>query len=69
MNLAEAVATLLEEKPDELRISPNVEAVLRASIAAAESSINTYLAVLGSEDRAIAPAADAKRRTALPANE
>ena len=65
MSLAHAVATLLEEKHDELRINPDVEALLRASIAAATFAINTYLAVLAGAKKspvALGYVAEARRR-------
>ena len=42
---AQAIATVLAEKRDELGISTDVEALLRASIAAATYAINGYLAL------------------------
>ena len=65
MSLAHAVATLLEEKHDELRINPDVEALLRASIAAATFAINTYLAILAGAKKspvALGYVAEAQRR-------
>src|SRR5438046_401424 len=44
--LAESIATVLSEKHNELGISTDIEALLRASIAAATFAIDTYLAVL-----------------------
>ena len=44
--LAESIATVLSEKHEELCISTESEALLRASIAAAAFAIDTYLAVL-----------------------
>jgi len=44
--LAQGIATVLEERHDDLGISPDVEALLRASIASAQFAIDTYLAVL-----------------------
>ena len=44
--LAESIATVLSEKHEELCISTESEALLRASIAAATFAIDTYLAVL-----------------------
>src|SRR5207253_2120956 len=44
--IAESVATTLSEYRNELGMSIEVEALLRAGIAAATFSINTYLAVL-----------------------
>jgi hypothetical protein len=44
--LAESVAATLSEYRDELGLSIDIEALLRAGISAATFSINTYLAVL-----------------------
>jgi hypothetical protein len=44
--VGEAVAAVLSEKRDELGMSIEVEALLRASIAAATFSINAYIGVL-----------------------
>jgi hypothetical protein len=46
VGLAEGIATVLSQKRDDLGISTDVEALLRASIAAATFGINTYIAVL-----------------------
>ena len=44
--LAQAIATVLSEKRDELGISTDFEALLRVSIAAARYAIDRYVAVL-----------------------
>src|SRR2546422_2844635 len=44
--LAESVATVFSEKHDELGVRRDVEALLRAGIAAATTGVNVYLAVL-----------------------
>jgi len=44
--VGEAVAAVLAEKRDELSMSSEIEALLRASITEATSSINAYLGVL-----------------------
>jgi hypothetical protein len=44
--LAQGVATVLEQKRDDLGINADVEALLRASIASAQFAIDTYLAIL-----------------------
>ena len=44
--LAEDIAALLDEKREVLELSIDLEALLRASIAAAAFAINTYLAAL-----------------------
>src|SRR5262249_18617139 len=44
--LAESVATVLSEKQHELNMDTEIEAVLRASIAAAKNGINMYLLVV-----------------------
>jgi hypothetical protein len=43
---AEAIATVLSEKKEELGISTEVEALLRASIASATFGVSTYLVVI-----------------------
>jgi len=62
---AEAVATVLSEKRDQLGISMDIEALLRASIAAATFAINAYLAMAaGARKSLVAQAylAEAKTR-------
>ena len=49
--VAESVAATLSEYRDQLGMSIDVEALLRASIAAATFSINTYLALLAGSGR------------------
>ena len=44
--LAESVATVFSEKHDELGVRRDIEALLRAGIAAATTGVNVYLAVL-----------------------
>ena len=44
--LAEGIATVLEQRRNDLGISADIEALLRASIAAAQLAIDTYLAIL-----------------------
>ena len=44
LSIAESVAAVLAERQEELGIATDVEALLRASIAAATLAINTYLA-------------------------
>src|SRR5215467_10525772 len=46
MAVAESVATVFSEKHGELKMSPETEALLRASIAGATSGVNIYLAAL-----------------------
>jgi len=63
--LAESIATVLSEKHEELCISTEFEALLRASIAAATFAIDTYLAVLSGikqSPAAFAYVAEAKTR-------
>ncbi len=48
---AQAVATVLGEKRDQLGISPDVDALLRVSIEATRFSINRYAAVLVGEKK------------------
>ena len=63
--LAESIATVLSEKHEELCISTESEALLRASIAAAAFAIDTYLAVLSGIKKspaAFAYVAEAKTR-------
>jgi hypothetical protein len=49
--VAESVAATLPEYRDQLGMSIDIEALLRASISAATFSINTYLAVLAGTKR------------------
>jgi len=44
---AQAMATILSERSDELGISRDVEALLRASIGAATYAMDMYVAVIG----------------------
>src|SRR5260370_44022 len=48
---AQAIATVLGEKRDQLGISPDVEELLRVSIEATRFSINRYAAVLAGEKK------------------
>ena len=48
---AQAIATVLSEKREELGISIEVEALLRASIEATTFSIDRYVAVLAGADK------------------
>ncbi len=63
--LAESIATVLSDKADELGIGSDVEALLRASIAATTYAIDSYVALLSGARKspeAAAYVAEAKRR-------
>jgi hypothetical protein len=51
LTLAEDIAALLSEKSDELDLSVDLEALLRASIAAATFAIDTYLAAIANANK------------------
>ena len=59
---AQAIATVLAEKRDELGISTDVEALLRASIAAATYAINGYVALTAARNPGSPSAIWRKRR-------
>ena len=65
VGFAEAIATVLSEKDEELGISRDVEALLRASIAAATFAIDSYAAVVAGGKKSLLAhrcMAEAKRR-------
>jgi len=63
--LAESVATVFSEKHDELGVRTDVEALLRAGIAAATAGVNVYLAVFAQTRKSAVASrylAEARRR-------